>query len=345
MEGGIFMAVTIKDVAELAGVSISTVSRVINNSKPVSPAVRRKVLEAIEELDYKPNQVARSLVTRRSNLIGVILTDIRNYYIANMVRGIEEVGRMYDYDIILSSSYGEVQREMDLLELLRAKQVEGVIFISETINQEVLDAATRLKIPSVYLNRYYKHNSLPSVSIDNLQGSYIMTNYLKDLGHKKILYVTNNKDRDKNSMEKLKVEGYKKALQEGRLDAFILEVEGLRVEDGYNIGSELIELVDKEGITAVFCCQDEVAVGLINYCYDNSIKVPEDIAISGYGDTELASIYRPGLTTIKEPYYDMGAVAIRRIIKEIDEGEKEEDNIYLPIHLIERNSTRKIKVL
>ena len=153
------MAVTIKDVAQLAGVSISTVSRVINNSKPVSPAVRRKVLEAIEELDYKPNQVARSLVTKKSNLIGIVLTDIRNYYIANMIRGIEEVGRMYDYDIILSSSYGEANREIELLELLRSKQVEGVIFISETVNKKVLNAIKKLKIPSIYLNKYYKNNA------------------------------------------------------------------------------------------------------------------------------------------------------------------------------------------
>jgi len=335
------MAVTIKDVAQLAGVSISTVSRVINNSKPVSPAVRRKVLEAIEELDYKPNQVARSLVTKKSNLIGIVLTDIRNYYIANMIRGIEEVGRMYDYDIILSSSYGEANREIELLELLRSKQVEGVIFISETVSKKVLNAIKKLKIPSIYLNKYYKNNSFPSVSIDNFEGAYKMTEYLKKLGHKKILYITDN-NQDNKSIEKLKIEGFKKALFESELEDFILSVEGFEIEDGYNTGDNVIKLVEEEGITAVFCCQDEIAIGLINYCYDNNIKVPEDISISGYGDTELASIYRPGLTTVKEPYYDIGAVAIRRIIKEIDEGIVEDEDTYLPIQIIKRESTRKI---
>ena len=335
------MAVTIKDVAQLAGVSISTVSRVINNSKPVSPAVRRKVLEAIEELDYKPNQVARSLVTKKSNLIGIVLTDIRNYYIANMIRGIEEVGRMYDYDIILSSSYGEANREIELLELLRSKQVEGVIFISETVSKKVLNAIKKLKIPSIYLNKYYKNNSFPSVSIDNFEGAYKMTEYLKKLGHKKILYITDN-NQDNKSIEKLKIEGFKKALFESELEDFILSVEGFEIEDGYNTGDNVIKLVEEEGITAVFCCQDEIAIGLINYCYYNNSKVPEDISISGYGDTELASIYRPGLTTVKEPYYDIGAVAIRRIIKEIDEGIVEDEDTDLQIKIIKGESTRKI---
>ncbi len=159
------MSVTIKDVAKLAGVSISTVSRVINNSKPVSPEVRRKVLDAIDELGYKPNQVARSLVTKKSNLIGVIVTDIGNSYVAQMIRGIEEVGRMYNYDILLSSSYGNPDTEMKFAELLRSKQVEGIILISETINKDVIDEIKGFNIPFVYLNKFYKASGLPPLSL------------------------------------------------------------------------------------------------------------------------------------------------------------------------------------
>ena len=336
------MAVTIKDVAELAGVSISTVSRVINNSKPVSSVVRRKVLEAIDELDYEPNQVARSLVTKKSNLIGIVLTDIGNHYIARMVRGMEEIGRMYNYDIILSSSFGDSKREIELLELLKGKQVEGIIFISEGLNESALDTIKELNIPSVYLNKYYKNNSLPSVSIDNFEGTYKMTEYLQKLGHEKILYINNNNE-DENSIEKIKTKGYKKALKGKGLEEFVLSVDGFKVEDGYNIGNNIMKLVREKGITAVFCNHDEIAIGLINYCYDNNIKVPEDVSISGFGDTELASIYRPSLTTVREPYYDIGAVAIRRIIKEIDEDIVEEDNTYLPFHIMERKSTKGIK--
>lgn len=336
------MSVTIKDVAKLAGVSISTVSRVINNSKPVSPEVRRRVLDAIDELEYKPNQVARSLVTRKSNLIGIILTDIGNSYMAQMIRGIEEVGRMYNYDIILSSSYGDENREMKLAELLRSKQVEGIILISETANKNVINTIREFKIPSVYLNKYYSNESFPSVSIDNFEAAYRMTNYLQKLGHEKIIYITAN-EKEEKSIEKQKIRGYKKSIAENGQEEFFLSVEGFRMEDGYSIGDTVLELVKEDGVTGVFCSQDEIAIGLINYCYDNNIKVPEDISICGYGDTKIASIYRPKLTTVKEPYYDIGAVAIRKIIKEID-GEKTEDkNTYLPIHIMERESCRKIK--
>lgn len=336
------MAVTIKDVAELAGVSISTVSRVVNNSKPVSPAVRRRVLDAIEELDYKPNQVARSLVTKKSNLIGIVLTDIGNHYIARMVRGMEEVSRMYNYDIILSSSYGNPNREIELLKLLKGKQVEGIVFISENFDENVLATIEEINIPFIYLNKYYESHSLPSVAIDNFQAAYKMTEYLQELGHKKILYISDNNNQE-NSIGKLKTGGYRKALEEKGLKNYILAVNGIKVDDGYNIGNPVMELIKEKGITAVFCNQDEIAIGLINYCYDNNIRVPEDISIAGFGDTRLASVYRPSLTTVRESYYDIGAVAIRRVIKEIDENTNENENTFLPVYIMDRESTKNIK--
>jgi LacI family transcriptional regulator len=335
------MSATIKDVARLAEVSISTVSRVINDSKPVSPEVRRKVLDAIDKLGYKPNEVARSLVTKKSNLIGIIVTDIGNSYIAQMVRGIEEVGRMYSYDIILSSSYGNPDTEKKFAELLRSKQVEGIILISERINQEVIEQIKGFKIPFIHLNKYYSNLDLPSVSIDNHEASFKMTKYLIELGHNNILYLT-AKAHEERSLEKYKIEGYREAIKKFNLEKeYIYSANGFSIEDGYEAGKQVIKLGKENNITAVFCCQDELAIGLINYCYDNNIKIPEDISICGYGDTKIASIYRPKLTTVKEPYYDIGAVAIRRIIKEIDGEEIEETNTYLPIQIMKRESCIK----
>lgn len=337
------MSVTIKDVAKLAGVSISTVSRVINNSKPVSLEVRKKVLEAIDELGYKPNEVARSLVTRKSNLIGVIITDIGNSYIAQMVRGIEEVGRMYNYDIVLSSSYGDPDTEKKFAQLLRSKQVEGIILVSEKNNDEVIKEIQDYKIPFVYLNKYYSNSNTPTVSIDNFEASLKMTKYLLGLGHKKILYVTANEEKEA-SLEKFKIDGYRKAIKDnGKSKDFLYSANGFTIDDGYNMGEDVLELIKENKITAVFCCQDELAIGLINYCYDNNIKVPEDLSICGYGDTKIASVYRPKLTTVKEPYYDIGAVSIRRIIKKLKDEKIEEDHIFLPIRIMKRESCRRIK--
>ena len=343
IEGGAEMSVTIKDVAKLAGVSISTVSRVINNSKPVSLEVRKKVLEAIDELGYKPNEVARSLVTRKSNLIGVIITDIGNSYIAEMVRGIEEVGRMYNYDILLSSSYGNPNTEKKFAQLLRSKQVEGIILVSEKNNDEVIEEIQDFRIPFVYLNKYYSNLNIPTVSIDNLEACFEMTNFILELGHENILYITAN-EKDEFSLEKYKIDGYRKAIKDiGIGKEFLYSATGFGIEDGYDMGEEIIKFIKDNNITAVFCCQDELAIGFINYCYDNNIKVPEDISICGYGDTKITSIYRPKLTTVKEPYYDIGAVAIRRIIKKLKEEDIKEEHIYLPIRIMERESCRRIK--
>lgn len=334
------MSATIKDVAKVAGVSISTVSRVINDSKPVSSEARKKVLDAIEELGYKPNEVARTLVTKRSYLIGIIVTDIGNSYVAEIVRGIEEVGRMYDYDIILCSSYGDKKSELKFINLLTGKQAEGIILVSEEMNKEAIELLKSYKLPFIYLNRYLNIRELPTVSIDSVNASYEMTKYLIEEGHKDIMYVTASKGD--NSIEKLKIEGYKKALAESGIEKnIILEAEGSSMEDGYDIGEKVLKSLEKGEMTAIFSGQDEMAIGIMNYLYDKGVKVPEDVSVVGYGDMKISSIYRPKLTTVVEPGYDIGAVSIRRVIKEIEGDKTDEKSIDLPIQIIKRESCEK----
>lgn len=336
------MAATIKDVAKLAEVSISTVSRVINESKPVSPEARRRVLKAIDDLGYKPNEIARSLVTKKSNLIGVIVDDIGNSYVAQIVRGIEEIGRMYKYDILLCSSYGDEGTELRLMQLLMQKQVEGIIIVSEIETLNVAESISKYKIPFVYLNRFYEILKTPTVKIDNELASTTMVKHLQELGHKNILYITNEENIEK-TVEKYKVKGFKDTMESAGLTPLIYNVAGYKLEDSYKLGGEILETIENNKITAVYCCQDEIALGLINYLYDNNIRVPEEISVVGYGDISLSSIYRPELTTIKEPYYDLGAVAIRRILKEIKGEIVDEQTIKLPVQLMLRESAIQIK--
>lgn len=336
-----FMAATIKDVAKLAEVSISTVSRVINDSKPVSPEARRRVLKAIEDLGYKPNEIARSLVTKKSNLIGVIVDDIGNSYVAQIVRGIEEIGRMYKYDILLCSSYGVEEAELRFIHLLMQKQVEGIIIVSEIGTTKIADNINKYKVPFVYLNRLYNISKTPTVTIDNEVASSTMTNYLINLGHKNILYVTWEKDLDR-TIEKYKINGYTNSMKNIGKEPLVFGIDGYRMDDGYKKGEEILKTIRENDVTAVFCCQDEIAIGLINYLYDNNIKVPEDISVVGYGDITLASIYRPKLTTIKEPYYDLGAVAIRRILKEVKGETVDAQTLKLPVQLVVRESAKEL---
>lgn len=335
------MSATIKDVAKLAEVSISTVSRVINDSKPVSPEARRRVLKAIEELGYKPNEIARSLVTKKSNLIGVIVDDIGNSYVAQIVRGVEEVARMYNYDIVLCSSYGSEETELRFIQLLMQKQVEGIIMVSEILTTQIAENISKYNVPFVYLNRLYNISKTPTVTIDNQVATSIMIDYLNDLGHKNILYVTWDKDIDL-TIEKYKVKGYTDAIMSKGGLPVVHGVSGYKIDDSYNEGADILEVIKRNNITAVFCGHDELAIGLINYLYDNNIRVPDDISVVGFGDISLASIYRPKLTTIKEPYYDIGAVAIRRILKEINGEVIDKRTMKLPVQLIKRESVKEL---
>lgn len=335
------MTSTIKDVAKLAKVSISTVSRVINDSKPVGPEARRKVLNAIEVLKYEPNEVARSLVTKRSNLIGVIVDDIGSYYVSQIVRGIEEVGRMYNYDIILSSSYGDPETELRFLQLFRTKQAEGIILVSEILNKKLIEYVKGLNLEFLYLNRYYNIPQLPTVKLDNKGAAKSMMDYLIGLGHENILYITQENDIEL-TIEKCKIESYVDCMKSINKEPYIYKVDSHEIQGGYKAGNDIRNLIEKDNITAIFCSQDEIAIGLMNYLYDNNIRVPEDISVAGYGDISVASIYRPTLTTIKEPYYDLGAVTIRRMVKSILGESLQEKNIRLPIRIIKRESCKKI---
>ncbi|MBM0045705.1 LacI family DNA-binding transcriptional regulator [Anaerococcus sp. mt242] len=321
---------TIKDVAKLAGVSISTVSRVMNNSKPVSPEARQKVLDAITKLDFKPNELARSLVMRRSNLVGVIVEDIGIEYMAQLIRGVEEIGRVYKYDILLQSSYGSEEALNNSIDFLATKQVEGLIIITENLTDETLIKLRETRIPFILLDKYHAYKNLNTVKIDYLKEQYKLTKYLYDLGHESVLYIGNEED---NVLNNAKLQGYNEAVNDLKKESFVLKIDGLSSNDGYNIGKEAINLCNENNITAVSLMNDEVAIGFIDYCADHGIKVPDKLSVTGFGDASIASIYRPNLTTVSIPYYDIGAIAIRALIKRI----KKEDEILLEDWVIECN--------
>lgn len=330
---------TIKDVARLAGVSISTVSRVMNESKPVSPEARRKVLDAIKKLDFKPNELARSLVMRKSNMIGVVVKDIGISYMAQIVRGIEEIGRMYGYDILLSSTYGDLEAEKKIIEFMCTKQVEGIIMIGEKLNPEIVFNLKTKKIPFIRLDKFYEYDDEHTVTIDYKLTSEKMTNYLVSEGHSNILFISEDIT---SRIGREKLTGYRDGIVSNNLKSFILNAHDIKVETGYKMGAEILETIEKNKITVVFASEDALAIGFISYCYDNGLKVPDDISVAGFGDDLLASIYRPALTTIQEPYYDMGAVSMRKLIKDLRNEEKLKEVTILPSRIIERGSVAKL---
>ncbi|KXZ40211.1 transcriptional regulator, LacI family [Alkalithermobacter thermoalcaliphilus JW-YL-7 = DSM 7308] len=332
------MSVTIKDVAKRAGVSISTVSRVINNSKPVSNEIRQRVMSVIKETGYVPNPVARSLVTKKSQLIGVIVPDISNFFIGELLNGIEEVGKIYEYDILLCNSYGEIEEELKYINLLKSKQVAGIIFVTWKMSQEHVDAIKEGNLPSVYISKNAHNFDVYSVSIDNKTAAYEMTKYLIEKGHRQIGFIRSSIEDDIIDSERFK--GYKDALEDNniQIDNEIIKEGDTTSESGYYLMNEILNIKKPD---AIFATSDEVAIGAINCILDKGYKVPDDISVVGFDDIKLASLYRPSLTTVKQPIYDMGAVSIRMIVKMIDGEEIEDKHTYLPYELVERQSVKK----
>lgn len=326
---------TIKDVAKKAGVSISTVSRVINDSKPVTNEVKQRVLDVIKETGYVPNPLARSLVTKKSQLIGVIVPEVTDTFAAEVLNGIEEISKMYDYDILLANTYSEKDLEVKNINLLRAKQVEGIVMISWDIDKDVVGLLEDSGILAVYISKTTRDFDIYNVSINNNSAVKDMTNFLLDRGHKKIVLLNTT---FQTNLADERLTGYRDAIVGRGLkvnEGFIKSC-GPTFDDGYMAVKEMLE--SKVDVDAIFATSDEVAIGAINACFDLGYKVPEDISVVGFYDIEFSKMCRPKLTTVKQPLYDMGAVAIRMIIKMVKGIEIDEKKVELPYTISDRDS-------
>jgi len=330
--------ITIKDVARLAEVSISTVSRVINDSKPVSPEVRKRVLKVIEETGYKPNDVARSLVTRRSYLIGVIVNNLAQSYVADIVRGIEEIGKMYGYDILLCSSYGGKETQEKYLQLLDRKQAEGLFLVGSKFDDEIIKLAKSFNKPCVFFTRDVREK-INHITIDCKSAVYEITKYLFEEGHRRIAYISDFEDR--TTVENEKIEGYLKAIEDAEMDySKVYVVGGNKHNQAYELGKSIIDEV--KDFTACVCSTDEIAIGILDSFLDNGIKVPEDVSVVGFGNIREGKFVRPEITTIGEPYYDVGAVGMRMLIKMIKGEKTQQGRMELPFTIEKRKSVKSL---
>ena len=328
--------ITIKDVAKQAGVSISTVSRVINDSKPVTDEVKQKVLDVIKETGYIPNPLARSLVTKKSQLIGVIVPEVSDSFVNEILNGIEEVAKMYDYEILLANTYSDKAQELKCINLLRAKQVEGIVMISWKVEEEHINYIQNCGIPASYISKTARDYDIHTVSVNNTEATYDMTKYLIEKGHKDIAFIMTSQDDTVLEMERLS--GYEKALKEKniKINKDLIKYGETTYEAGY---SSMKELLNEGKVPhAAFVTGDEAAIGAINAICDAGYRVPEDISVAGFNDVKIAKIYRPKLTTVHQPLYDMGALAKRIVIKMINNEPLEDKKIELPYRIVERES-------
>jgi LacI family transcriptional regulator len=329
--------VTIYDVAREANVSMATVSRVVNGNPNVKPSTRKKVLEAIERLGYRPNAVARGLASKKTTTVGVIIPDISSIFFAELARGIEDIATMYKYNIILSNSDQNKDKELHLLNTMLGKQVDGILFMGGYISEEHVAEFKKSPVPIVLAATIEENNIIPSVNIDYEQAAYDAVSFLIEKGHKRIAYVTGPADDPINNK---KLAGYRRALEQyGLTYDETLVIEG---DYSYDSGIEAYEKIAEldEQPTAVFVGTDEMALGVIHSAQDHGVNIPEQLEVVGFDNTRLATMVRPRLTTVVQPMYDIGAVAMRLLTKYMNKEHVENHIVVLPHRIEYRQSTK-----
>lgn len=335
------MKYTIKDIAKKANVSITTVSLVINN-KPhrISKETVDKVNKIIEECDYKPNVVAQSMITNKTKTIGLIVPDITNPFFSELSKGIEDALNKYGYNVFLCNSYNNIEKEKEYIKVLMDRKVDGIIMsFSKTINKKDYDEIKKLNIPVAFVDRIPQDNDMNCLSVDDEKGGYIATKYLIDKGHKNIACIT--ADQEIISV-KGRVEGYKKALSEYRIkvnNQYIIESD-LTVEGGINAGNEILRNGE---VTAIFCCNDLMAIGVYEAAEKLGIIIPDDVSVIGFDNISFTKYLKPKLTTIRQCIYDIGDNAAQLIINLVNNNSVEFYSIKLDVELIERASVCKIE--
>jgi LacI family transcriptional regulator len=332
------MPVTIYDVAREAGVSMATVSRVVNGNPNVKPLTRKKVLGAIERLGYRPNAVARGLASKKTTTVGVIIPDISSLFFSELARGIEDIATMYKYNIILCNSDQRLEKELQLINTLLEKQVDGLLFMGAEIKEDHLQALTSTSVPTVLAATRDADNKLPSVSIDHFQAAYDATKALIERGHQRIAMITGPLADPLGGL--MRYEGYKQALADAgiALQEELVASGNLFYESGLSTTKKFLQL--KEPPTAIFAASDEMAIGAIHAVQDSGLHVPSDIEIIGHDNIRLTEMVRPRLTSVVQPMYDIGAVAMRLLTKYMNNEHVEEHVVLLPHRIEYRESTK-----
>lgn len=332
------MNATIYDVASEAGVSMATVSRVVNGNPNVKPSTRKKVMDAIERLGYRPNAVARGLASKKTTTVGVIIPDISNIFFSELARGIEDIATMYKYNIILCDSDQNKEKELHLFNTLLEKQVDGIVFMGGRISNEHIEEFKKSPVPVVLAATVDEQGETPSVNIDYKKAVYDAVEHLIEKGHQRIAMVSGPLAEPINGHYKF--EGYRQALEEGDLE---FEDRYVAVgDDSYNSGIEAMKsfIKESEKPTGIFVGSDEMALGVIHAAQDAGYKVPDDFEVISFNNTRLALMVRPTLTTVVQPMYDIGAVSMRLLTKYMSNEDVDDHAVVLPHRIEFRNSTK-----
>ncbi|AFC29192.1 LacI family DNA-binding transcriptional regulator [Paenibacillus mucilaginosus] len=333
------MVAKIKDVASLAGVSTATVSHVINNTRYVSDEVKKKVNDAMQELNYLPNPAARSLRRQRSNIIGLIVpiknNDSTQQYFMSIASGIESVLKKHGYHLLLSNSMENAEEELERIKVFNSQHIEGLIIAPTSRLGEGLEQSPFGSYPVVYIDRKPPRFESDCVVVDGFSSSCAGVKLLIDRGHKRIGFLSGGLEI---SSTRSRFEAYEQALRDHGLpfdEALIRK----SYDTSWKAGCQLTaELVERQGITALFAANNTLCLGATSYLRERNIRIPEDFGLLCYDDYEWTEVMTPSLTVIRQPTFGIGEKAAELLLQRISSPKKKSQEYLLPGELIRRGS-------
>lgn len=328
---------TIQEVANEAGVSTATVSRVLSNPDLVTQKTREKVMRVVVRLGYSPNGVAKSLRTFRTHKLLVTVPDIANPFFSLLIQGIEDAAQQIGYSVLLGDTRHDEDRESGYAQMLKRREADGLIFLGHRSPKVLADwKPANTPIPPVVNGcEFSPRLGVPSVHIDNESAAREMMDYLYDLGHRRIGVITGplvsplSRDRLKGAKSAARLRGLENLLQ--------IVNGNFSIASGHQGLHELLECSTPP--TAVFCFNDEMAVGAIHHARERGMKIPDDLSIAGFDDIQFSAYIDPALTTIHQPMAEIGREAVRLLMEILDGKTPRPKSITLPHHLVIRTST------
>jgi LacI family transcriptional regulator len=330
------MPVTIKDVARESGVNVSTVSRALNGEYGVHAETRELVVAVAQRLRYRPNRVARGLVTGKSHTLGLVVSDIRNMFFSEVARGAEDAAYRAGYDLVLCNSDLDAEKQMRYVQSLVEKRVDGILMNSvSSLNRKQQDQLAGMGVPIVLLNRTAARHTFSTICADNEAGGTLAAEYLLKRGHRRIAHLTGPRHHG-NMTERAR--GFVRALQSAKKPVDPVVLHG---KNNFTGGSELAEklLAQHPEVTAIFVASDTMAFGVVRALIDAGRKIPQDVSVIGFDNIELSSIVHPPLTTIHQPKYEIGQAAVEILLRLAGKQEhRVPEHRLFGVHLVERES-------
>jgi len=333
----IYMAITIKEIAKKANVSIATVSRALNNDEKVKSVTRDLVVSIANDLNYNPNILARNFVKKTSSIIGLILPDIFDEFFTEIIKGVEQYCFAHGYYTLVSSSHSTRTTAEAIIDFMGTGLVGGIIMMAPAVSDEVKETLSKCEIPFVIINGRKEYEKSDTINIDNYNGAFKMVDYLiNQKGYKRIAHVTGPKP---NADAEYRLKGYIDAMKKNNIQI----CESCIVEGDFTIDSGLVAFNKimnlEERPEVIFAANDMMAIGCYNGARKLKLKVPGDIAITGFDDIFMSQYLTPRLTTVKVPIYDIGANAAKMMLKRVNSTEDYKPvRLVIPTELIEGES-------